>query len=665
MKYLLNVLFMILFPISIIANKAEIDTLKTYKLGEIEVLNDKINANRLIRASQINVPHYKIDNSDVASFANLQQYIPSGVIRTNSRGESMLFLRGAGERQLGLFLDGASINIPWDNRLDLTFVPTDIIGNVRVNKSANSMFYGPNVIGGAVSITTVERSNDGFGLSIKFIGGDGNQKLYSITNDGKFSNFNYIANVSYAKSDGFLMSANAPDSLGNQRVNSSLRTNTDFNRLNTFVRGEYKINDLGKIGISISYTTQEKGVAPETFAATAARFWRYPSRDRFMTNLNGEFVIAKQLELKANIWYDDFAQQIDSYKNFDYKEILESQYDKDYVVGSRLSVIYDLEENHLISFIFNGFTTEHKQHLNNNPDDLYSQNTISTGIEYRGLMGDLDINLGAGYDVNTTPQTGLFKEAEGTNQDDISAFATIRYNVLDFLSVFVSGSQRTRFPSMREQYDGALNSFKTNPNLKPEKGLLTEFGTTLAMDNISGNLSVFYNQYNDLIERIRLTKEQDSLRRRMRVNYSEAIITGVDLNLSYNPIKKMDLSLFLTYMNIKAKSGGKDVEHLVQKPDILAGFFANYNFDFGLKPQFEIEYTGKQYDSDPADGTKFIALDPTLIFNIRFAYSFSINNIMVAEVFARVNNLTDEYKLSQWGLPMEGRTAFVGFNIKI
>lgn len=665
MKKILKSIIISLFPFICFANKAEIDSLKTYKLGEIEVLNDKLQNNKFIRASQIDVQYHKIQSSDVLSFSNLQHYIPSGVIRTNSRGESMLFLRGAGERQLGLFLDGASMNIPWDNRIDLSFVPVDIIGNIRVNKSANSMFYGPNVVGGAVSITTLERLTEGIGIALKVVAGDGNSQSYSILNDGKIGNFNYLANLSYTKSDGFLMSGQAPDSLGNQIQNSALRTNTDFSRLNTFVRGEYSFENLGKLGISLSYTTQEKGVAAETFAGSSARFWRYPARDRFMVNFNGEFFLHKNWELKANIWLDNFTQQIDSYKSFEYRDILESQYDKDNIIGSRLSLIYQIADQHYISAIFNGLTTEHRQHINNKPDDLYSQYNISTGIEYRGIIDNLDINTGLGYDINTTPKTGQFIEAEGTSQNDISAFATIRYNLTDFISVYASGSQRTRFPSMREQYDGALNSFKTNPDLKAEKGLLTEFGTTLSIDNFNGNLAFFYNQYTDLIERIRLTKEQDSLRRRMRVNYAEATISGLDMNLSYTPINNFDISMFLTYMNIQAKSGGKDVEHLVQKPDILAGLLTSYKFDFGLKPQFEIEYTGKQYDTDPNDGSKFVEIDPSLILNIRLSYSIPINKMLLAEIFGRINNLTDEYKLSQWGLPMEGRTAYVGFSIKI
>jgi len=664
MKKIILLIF-ITIQINFIAYSSNFDTLKIYKIGEIEILNDKIGQEKLINPSVVNIPYYVIQSSDVISLSDLQHFVPSGVIRTNSRGESMLFLRGAGERQLGLFLDGASINVPWDNRLDLTFVLIDIIGNIRVNKLGNSMFYGPNVLGGAVSLTTIERANNGYGLMLKATIGDGNTQSYSIINDGKSGNFNYLANLSYSRSDGFLMSGNAPDSLGNQLSNSALRTNTDYNRFNAYLRGEYSFMNIGKIGLSFNYTKQEKGVAPETFAGSLARFWRYPQRDRLIVNLNGQISLINNLDLKVNLWYDDFSQQIDSYKSFEYKEIVESQYDKDFVVGSRLSLIYQLLDNQYLSFVFNGFTTEHKQHINNKPDDIYSQNTYSPGLEYRGLIGNFDINIGLGYDYNITPKTGLFKEAENTKQKDFSAFAILKYDFTEYLSIYLSGSRRTRFPSMREQYDGALGSFKTNPDLEPEKGVLTELGANIIGRNIEANFSVFYNNYTDLIERIRLSKEQDSLRRRMRVNYSEATISGVDLSLYYSPIQNSDIHAFFTYMNIKAKTGGKEVEHLVQKPDIVAGLSANYKFDFGLKPQLELEFVGKQYDSDPEDGTKFVEIDPSLLLNLRLSHSILLGNTYLTELFVRVNNLTDEYKLSQWGLPMAGRTFYAGIMFKI
>jgi outer membrane receptor protein involved in Fe transport len=150
----------------------------------------------------------------------------------------------------------------------------------------------------------------------------------------------------------------------------------------------------------------------------------------------------------------------------------------------------------------------------------------------------------------------------------------------------------------------------------------------------------------------------------MRVNYSDATISGIDLNLNYQPINRMNIFAYYTYMNIQANQGDIEIKHLIQKPEMLAGISAYYNFAFGIKPQFEIEYTGTFYDSDPENDGEFLEIEPTTLFNLRLSYSFAISNIFT-EVFVRVNNITDEYKLSQLGLPAAGRTFSGGVSIKL
>jgi iron complex outermembrane receptor protein len=646
------------------------DTLKVYHLGEIEISGNKSRLAKIEKASMAEVPYHIIQNSDVSSLSELQHYIPSASIRTNSRGESMLFVRGAGERQLGLFFDGAAMNIPWDNRLDLTFVPADIIGNIRINKSANSMFYGPNIMGGAVSIATVERENPGFGLTMKMQFAEGNSQNYSLLHDGRIGKFNYLVNISYYSTDGFIMSSKAPSNLANQNNNSSIRSNTDQNRLNTYFRGEYQFSDNAKIGLSMSTTNQEKGVAPETYAGTDARFWRFPERNRTLITLNGEFRLLDNLTLKSTLWQDEYDQQIDSYKSFAYDWLEEMQIEKDRTLGTRILLNYKISDNQSLAYVFNGFTTSHKQ---KNEDAIlvlypfitYSQNTLGTGLEYKALLRNIDINAGLGFDFNQTPETGRFVEAKNQSQSDLAGFLTLKYLLTDEIAFTVSSSRSTRFPTMREQYDGALGEFKTNPDLKPETGLLNEAGIIFSFDKFSGKAVGFYNNYDGLIERIRLTNEQDSLRRRMRVNLGNAVISGIDINFTYFPISKLSLEGFFTFMNSKAESDGKEFEHLIQKPEIVAGFLSSYKFDFGLKPQFEVEYNGKMYDIDPETDGGFLALDPSLLLNLRLSYGKNFSTHLFAEMFVRVNNITDEYKLSQWGLPAPGRTLSAGIMVRI
>lgn len=639
------------------------DSLKVYELGGVEV-EEKIGRSKIDNVDKIDVPYYVIQNSDVASASNLQIYLPAAYVRTNSRGESMLFLRGAGERQLGLFFDGAAMNIPWDNRLDLTSVPADIIGEIRVNNSANSMFFGPNVLGGAVSVSTIERATPGYGFSGKIQAGDGGKLNYSALGDGRIGNFNFVANLSQMQSAGEVLSGNAPSDLGNQNPESALRTNTDSRRINSYLRGEYSF-DGTTVGLSFSYMNQAKGVAPETFAGDNARFWKYPDRNRFITTLNARRKFSEKLSLKGTFWYDKFDQQINDYSSLDYDEINEIQNDWDDTFGSRISLGWNPTENRSVSFVFNGFTGKHEQAIDDGEKLLFSQNTASLGAEYAEMFGDLKIDAGTGIDYNSTPKTGVFTEAEGESASDFAGFISAKYYLSDNLAGYASLARRTRFPTMREMYDGAMGKFKVNPDLKPETGLLGEVGAILAFDDLELEAAFFRNSYDDLIERIRLGEDVDPRQRRMRVNYASATISGLDANVGYYPIRGMKLSGYATYMFIDAEQDGEEIEHLVQKPEFLAGMVASYRSTFGLKPQVEFNFVGTQYDSDPEVDGEFVEIDPSAVINLRLAYERSIGDEILAEVFVRVNNATDEYRLSQWGLPEPGRTVYGGVSVRM
>lgn len=664
----IKLIFIMILLVAYSAVSKDQDSLKTYRLGEIKVTDSRAKSKRIYESSSEDIPYHVLQSADMSSVSELQLYIPSGYIRTNSRGETMLFVRGAAERQLGLYFDGMSMNIPWDNRMDLSFVPADIIGNIRVDKSANSMLFGPNVLGGVVSISTLERRNPGYGLTLKAQAGDGGHQQYSLLHDGKIGNFNYIANISYLDVAGDMLSADAPEDMDNQRSNSSLRTNTDQKRMSAYIRGEQHLSESTVVGLSYSHTNQEKGVAAETYEGDNARFWRFPERSRNIVTLNAQHDFTEAFAIHTTFWFDNFSQKINSYKSFDFAEIDEVQDDTDNTLGGRIMLSYDINEMNRLILALNGFTTNHEEQIDDNPSTEFSQNTMSSAVEYLGTFSNLILNVGIGIDYNETPKTGVFSEAEGNSSSDFSGFFSAKYLLNDWLALTGSTSRRTRFATMREQYSGALGKFKTNPDLKPETGLLSELGVIFEADELEVKLVGFYNMYDNLIERIRLSKEEDpefENPRRMRVNYSDATVSGVDFSIRYSPVRSSNILAFFTLLNTDAERNGKEIKHLNNRPEMLVGFVGNYRFSFGLKPQLELEYTGLQYQDDPEVKGGFVEIPEALVINARLSYDLLLQGFGFTEIFVRVNNIFDEYKLSQLGLPEAGRTAYAGIMIRV
>ena len=660
---ILILLFLILISkTNALANESA-DTLRTYILGDVVVTADKFK--KMLSPSIINDIEYgRIQSSDAISFAELAMYLPSGVIKTNSRGESLLCLRGAGERQLALFYDGALLNIPWDNRMDLSMVPTDIIGKVSISKGASSILFGPNVLGGAMNISTFERATDGFGGVVRLQTGDGNIQDISVTADGRAGNLNYITNVSYYNIDGNLLSGKAQE-LINQNAGSAIRTNTDQKRLSTYLRGEYQFSKDFKMGVSVNAINGEKGVAPEGHLESNTRFWRYPEWKRTMFTLNtiANDFITDDLNLKITTFADIFKQEINQYESIAYDNIEEIQKDEDITFGGRLLLDYSTNDNSKIIFAYNTYFTNHDEKIIQNVDQseinsAYKQFVNSLGMEYRYNLNNMVFTIGVSADFS-------FSEKENTDisasSNELGALFGIKYFFDDDFNIFANISRKSRFPTLRESYSDAMGKFKINPDLKPEHGILSEMGLSYKKNGIMIQGAIFLNLYSDLISRTRLPENSQNIY--IRINIDEAMIPGAEFAMFYSPVKNLDLDFNITYIHPRGKEDNEFTQKLEYKPEILANLIANYKFGFGLILRVEANFNGVQY-GDNATTDQFEELEPTFILNTRIAYQLISIQGIHTEIFLRLNNVFDEYKLYQLGLPEPGRTFYAGISTR-
>ncbi|MDA3844088.1 MAG: TonB-dependent receptor [Candidatus Kapabacteria bacterium] len=668
------IISILVFSIALVSNlsvsantKGGIDTLKTYKMGR--VIKNAYKERKNILPSVVNTVEYDIiQKRDASSVAELGLLIPAATIQTNSRGETLLYLRGAGERQLGLFLDGVLLNIPWDNRADLSLIPTDIICKMNVNKGMSSVLYGANILGGAVNISTVERAFDGLGGTLRTQYDDGGGKLLSLTNDGRYGDFNYLLNFSYYSSDGMLMTAEDSDKeLDNQLNDSRLRTNTDMERYNLYARTEYHFSEYTKAAVSFNHIDASKGVAPLTEEQDgSARFWRIPEWKRTVLTLNAshEFTAIEDLFLSATLWHDNFAQTIDSYTDISYEDLEESSLDDDRTIGTRIALDYDLAKNHLLTFAFNGTMSDHTEtitDIDTTAENEYQQNIMSIGAEYTGSFDELSFHTGASFDLSQTPKTGVFTDSENSSIADYGAFAGARYRLTKKAELFTTLARRTRFPTLRESFSGALGKFLVNPDLGPETGINYEFGSSFNYDRIQFEITGFTTFYDDMIEKVPVA----GTAMKQRVNYASALVCGIESAFRWRPISKLTVSGHFTYLYSEGENNdGEFVRHLEYKPDYIGSISSYYRFGFGLRPMIEVILTGRQYGENSRMG-ELQEIDPTATVNARIGYEYMYEESMMAEFFLSVKNIADTPTINKIGLPGAGRIFSTGLIIRI
>jgi len=629
-------------------SKGKDDSLKVYSLGEITILPK--NSPKNISTSNYKVILPLIQSTDVSNASSLRFLLPSTSVRTNSRGETNFFLRGSGERQQAVFFDGMLLNQAYDNRADLSQLPIDVIGGIEVNPMSTSALFGANTMGGVITITTPERSSIGTDYLLRSQIDQNNSYLLSATRFDRSKLFSSAVNVSFLSSNGIAFSG-FPDTTYRTNLKETLRDNTDHKRVNLLGRFEFVGHESARIGLTLMNTIEDRGVQNEAhLIPSASRFWRYDNRRRTTAILNAYSgdVIAKTFSLKSTIWLDKSQQTINQYSNGEYTTVTTAQFDQDNTLGVRLLAVQESTFG-LFSMSINSMSVHHTEDILTNSTS-FKEVTSSFGIQYeKNFSNVVQINAGGNYNINSTQEAGNFTSLNNTSRSLPSYFAKLTYKATDEISLHGTLSKTQRFPAMREALSGALDRFIPNPELLPETGFFQEIGFQYVIKpTLTLNLTAFNNIYENLITQVRLSSQEDSLRRRKRVNVANSIIRGFESSLQYQ-MKDFQIIGNFSFLDSYSETNGI-VDTLENRPTMLGGLVVKSNEILSFfTSQLELDFIGTAFQKNDANIGAFSKILPTTIVNFRIGIPFTIENIQ-SEFGIRMNNVLNQTRLSQLGI---------------
>jgi len=636
------------------------DSLVHYELGDI-VVRPSENSSDISSISTTQRVHLaEIAQSDAASIDQVFRLIPSAHLQTNSRGESLVYLRGSGERQVSVFFDGALLNVPWDNRMDLSLIPSEIVGEISISKGVPSILYGANVLGGAINLTSRQLRNLGSFSQISGILGSQHSQQARMTWLRRTRRFQSTVFGGISSQNGYSLSQNAE--LPYSQEENDLRTNTD--RMMRSVLGQFSLNTSaeGKIGISLLRFDGKKGIAPEGHlnpASANVRYWRYPDWETNMAILSGEFSL-KNGTLRSAAWVNRFKQTIAQYSDESYSKQIKTQMDQDDTYGMRLIYLHDFSNSGSLKAAVSLITSSHKQEefdVNRRPlDRIFSQRILSNGIEY-SRAGPVNITVGAGVDILTTPETGD-KPKRGSQ----SGFGvTIGFSREIFSGVRLRGvlGRKTRFPTMRELFGEALGRFLLNPNLKQESSLLSEIAIEIDRDESKIEAIAFLNRTHDTIGQEMMVLPGESRARRQRVNLQGSRVLGIETTLNSRITSNLLFRCNMTAMRAR-ELNYRSSRPLVEKPSWIGMCNIHYRPGRGFSVIIESYYSGQAYGL--REDNSLTPLPNSLVTNTRLSWLILYRQYS-AELFGRINNLTDEVVLPQLGLPGPGRVFHAGLQV--
>lgn len=613
----------------------------------------------------------EIGKLDPGTAAEMLRLAPAAHLQTNSRGETLVFLRGAGERQVAVFYDGALLNIPWDNRVDLSMIPAAAIGGLSVAKGPVGVEFGANASGGAINLTSRAPASipERFGIFTRF-GGDG---LRDHRGDAAFrlGGLDLALGASRRTSDGLPLPGGAD--LPFNQIGGDVRTNTDSEFFNLFLRGETAFGEDGRLGFSVFHVEGEKGVAPEGNVAPedGPRLWRLPQWDMTTAILSGEGRIGTATGWKGSLWVQAFAQTIDSFESLAFDRRDSRQEDDDLTFGARLVVDRDLGPLRLV-YAFNGLVSEHDQKDTPFVDDVarpsealdltFRQWTLANGLGIETtLPGGVEANLGAGFDLMTAPATGDKPPIADFAVWTLDARLVRRFG--DGWTARAAAGRKVRFPTMRELFGEALGRFLINPDLAPESTVLLEIG--IAREGARGRFGIvpFATFTDDTIDQRVVEIDGRALRQRVNLRGSRAL--GIEIEGEVDLGHGFALAGHLTLLDTdRLPDFPGDFTRLSEKPEIIGRAALDYAHEAGFSAMAEVVHTGRAFSL--TDDDIFTPLEVSTVLNLRIARTLAgiVPGLGAGEIFFRVDNATDSLVEPQAGLPGAGRRISGGISAR-
>ena len=603
---------------------------------------------------------------DARAAADLGPSLPATRVNVNSRGESTFMVRGASERHVRVSLDGIPLNVPWDERVDLSLVPVDAIAGVTATRGVASVLDGPNALAGTVDLTPVRVPGTGRRTKIGLQTGESRYhegRLLHLESRGAWS---WLGGLSRREQSGFLVPEDyAPphnQNSGRQRLNSDLAQTA------LIARAERRLDGEGSLRLLFAVSDGRKGVPPEThLGVDDARFWRFPvaRRGLFGVTLEKPLDADRRWELQTAVAADLGRTEIRAYDDSTYTTParaagIDYESDDDRAGHARVRVTRRLGTASSVAVQGVARYAHHQESLVlDGPELAYAQWLGSLVAEGRtGFGNGWRLRGGVGGELAATPETGD-KPAR-----DATTAAVVQLGLERPLGGGVTAhagvSRRSRFPALRELYSGALGRFVPNPDLAPERQDEVDLGAVARGGGWEAGLTGFAARLDGPIEKVTLPGRQFQRR-----NVDDIRTLGAEAVLAWRPASPWELAAHATALSARQRVDGDFTGSVEDRPAYLAWLSGSWIGPWGLRFAAEGSLTGARDSADLTDEVDGLRRLPAQAsWNARATWTWldAPDPLTRAELFVRVNNLSDNLVESQLGVPEPGRMLAIGVN---
>jgi iron complex outermembrane receptor protein len=535
----------------------------------------------------------EIVNREAVTAAAALDYV-SGVSidHVAGRNEAGIRLRGFSNKgQVPLYLDGIPIQVPYDGTIDFNRFMTGDIAEIQVAKGFSSPLLGPNGLGGSISFVTRQPQKP-FEAEALIGTGSGDTLLSSLHLGSNLQHFYFQGSVNWLQRDFIPLSGNFP-------LNQYQRTdelNQSDSRDEKY-SGRIAWTPAGQDQYVFSYTSQkgEKGnpIYSGSNPSAVLRYWRWPYWNKDSYYFISNTSMGESSSIRFRVFYDQFQNGIDmfddgTYRTMNAKNSEHSIYD-DHADGASSEFTTRILPRNAISASFFFKDDTHKEYgvypgrppfplttptlLDRDQQfSIGAQDVIALASRLRATAGfSADYMKGLQAQVYNSASTGLMPLTCISNPGNTefsgctarvwnyNPQASLSYTLTRLDTLYLTFSDRGRFPLLKESYSYRLGTAIPNPDLKPEHsrnwtvGLSHAFGArTLAQ------IDYFRSDFRDAIESVYI-QDPGSLCPsntgalagycNQNVNIGKEVHEGVEFNIRSTPTSRLTLDMNYSYLN--------------------------------------------------------------------------------------------------------------------
>lgn len=594
---------------------------------------------------------------------------PFVLVRQNSRGEMEISVRGSDARQAAVLLNGVPLSLGWDHRTDPSLIPLTGSEQIVIVRGLASLLNGPNTLGGSIEISHNPLSQptgdqlwagagvDQYGATVASLG------VARTVSDMGGGTLSMRMGGAYRNRDGVAL----PSGVIDPSQQNGLRTGTDLRQADGFMSLRWNNTRGRSFNVMLSGYDAERGVPPEEHIIDP-RLWRYPVARRGIAMLSANTGLVSSpwglASLEVGIGVNTGRVQIETFNDRTFNTVVGEELGDERAITARALLTHSLGLGTLRASLTSA-DIRYEETLSPSAPTDYRQQLSSAAVEMETPLGNRTrIAGGLVLDQSRVPLTGGQTVAPGPVASPGWRLG-VSHELNPRARVHASVSQRSRFPSLRELYSGALDRFLPNPDLAPETLRGFEGGFTLnsvlpsAMQS-SFQLIGFRHVLNDAVVRITLADAARFQRvNRDRINSIGAELLG-GFTVGSHPERAVSVNGDATVQRIRVvdQSASNPRRRAENNPERRGRVEVGLPLLAQMRGFATARYTGTQYCLNGDTGNED-QLSARTVADVALQRTFAVANggpFRFLRALVAFDNVGNTAVYDQCGLPQPGRT---------